>query len=142
MNKETFKQMIQSKEAKAFLSFIKSGSFILGCILLTLYFIIQGPVYDNNMNKAYEAIDNELASLRNVTIDEKVEIINRHLQDVPNYDFLAGILFLCGIGSVCYAAYRAINLEDNNSIQDQEKTVQDLEDFISGKRNDSPNSKK
>lgn len=142
MSKEIFKQMIQSKEAKAFLSFIKSGAFILGCILLTLYFIIQGPVYNSNMNKAYEAIDDEIASRRNVTVEEKVEIINRHIEGVPNYDFLSGILFLCGVGSICYAAYRVINLEDNNSIQDKEKTVQDLEDFISGKRNDPPNSKK
>lgn len=142
MRTSFFKQAIQSKELKAFLSFLKSGAFILGCFLLALFFIIQGPVHNKNMNKAYEAIDEEISDRRNITAEEKVEIIDKHLANVPNYDSLAAVLLFGGMGCICYAAYHVINSEADVPTQDNEKSSQDLVDFISGKNDDLPNSKK
>lgn len=125
---------------KSFLSLIKSGAFIFGCILLALYFVIQGPVYRKNMDKAYEAIDAEVAARRNITTEEKVAIINKHLDAVPDYDFLTVTSLFGGMGCICYAAYRTINSQGTETKRTtEEEYAQQLIEFVSGERDEPPN---
>lgn len=144
MNSNKFSSLIKRlgsyKDVRMFLSFVKSGAFIFGCILLALYFVIQGPVYNKNMDKAYAAIDAEVADRQNITTEEKVAIINKHLNAVPNYDFLAVASLFGGMVCIYYAAYKTINSQSTETKRTAKKEyAQQLIDFVSGERDEPPN---
>jgi hypothetical protein len=92
------------------------------------------------MNKAYKAIDAEVAARRNVTTEEKIEIINKHLDAVPDYDFLMVASLFGGMGCICYAAYKTINSQSTETKRTaEEEYAQQLIDFVSGERDEPPN---
>lgn len=134
------KQLGSYKDVRIFLSFVKSGAFIFGCILLALYFVLQGPVYNKNMDKAYAAIDAEIADRQNITTEERIEIINKHLDAVPNYDFLMIASLFGGMVCICCAAYKTINFQSAETKRAaEEEYAQQLIEFVSGERDEPPN---
>lgn len=144
MNSNKFSSLIRQlgsyKDVRMFLSFVKSGAFIFGCILLALYFVIQGPVYNKNREKAYAAIDAKIADRQNITTEERIEIINKHLDAVPNYDFLMMTSLFGGMVCICYAAYKTINSQYTETRRTaEEEYTQQLIDFVSGERDEPPN---
>lgn len=146
MNSNKFSSLIRQlgsyKDVRMFLSFVKSGAFILGCVLLALC-LVSNLIYDRNWDLACQAAYEEIEDKNIIDPREKSEVMNKHLGSVPDYSLLIAISFCGGISCFCYALYKSIKYKDQTfNEMSEEQYTQQLIDFISGKQDEPPNSKR
>ena len=126
---------------KAACLMLKSASFILGC-LLVISAIVLIALDKQAINDAVEVADKE--SERVSDPEKKVEILDRHLDKVSKHDGLIAIFWvaglLCILNGASSAVKQAVKAEPIQNVE--ENYAQRLSDFISGKSDDLPNSKK
>jgi hypothetical protein len=143
MNSNKFSSLIRQlgsyKDVRIFLSFVKSGAFILGCVLLVLGFV-SDLIYDRNWDLAGQAAYEEIEEKNIIDPREKSEVISKHLGKVPDCSLLIAISFCGGISCFCYALYKSVKCKDQafNEMSEEQYTQQ-LIDFVSGERDEPPN---
>lgn len=143
MNSNKFSSLIKQlgsyKDVRMFLSFVKSGAFILGCVLLVIC-LVSNLIYDRNWDLACQAAYEEIEEKNIIDPKEKSEVINKHLGRVPDYSSLIAISFCGGISCFCYALYKSVKCKDQTFNEMSEKQyTQQLIDFASGERDEPPN---
>lgn len=133
--------MTLEENKKAVRLMLKSASFILGCVLVISAIVVI--VADKQaINDAVEAAKKE--SERITDPDKKVEILDNHLDKVSEHDGLIAIFWVVGLLCILNGASNAVKqaVKTEPTQNTEEAYAQRLSDFISGKNDDLPNSKK
>lgn len=133
--------MTLEENKKAVRLMLKSVSFILGCVFVISAIVVI--VADKQaINDAVEAAKKE--SERITDPDKKVEILDRHLDKVSEHDGLIAVFWVAGLLCILNGASNAVKqaVKTEPTQNTEEAYAQRLSDFISGKNDDLPNSKK
>lgn len=133
--------MTLEENKKAVRLMLKSASFILGCVLV-ISAIVLIAIDKQARSNAVEAAKKESEHISDP--EKKVEILDRHLDKVPEHDGLIGIFWVVGLLCILNGASNAVKqaVKTEPTQNTEEAYAQRLSDFISGKNDDLPNSKK